>query len=319
MNEPRATSAAVHEVMWKQMLQRESRPKRQSSGRSGRFMWTQMEVFAGGGRVYHRLYSTQEGPSHILVLFSAGSRNMFKKHVPTVEGMLANARFGLAPTPVASVTPSGGSPGHPDKTGAATSAGGRIPLEPGRIVGGQPVGLFCKYIVTAFGSSRVDARTWLFLPGNRISRVYPYDGAFDPSRCSNDTCGTYQIRGGQMSVRLDNGTVIQWAFAASAEGIRLDGDLYRPARPMTTKSLVGRWADGGARGAIGSNIYTFDGNGRFSFGTSSSALPGTHQVQGLTLTLKFANGDVRRRTLFALSAGTPVGLISVDSDVYARK
>jgi hypothetical protein len=201
---------------------------------------------------------------------------------------------------------------------SAMSAEARIPLEPGRIVGGRPVGLFYYVQVTATGSSRVDTRTWLFLPGNRVSRVYPYGGTglFDPSRCSGDTCGSYQIKGAQLSVRWDGGRVDQWSFAASAEGIRLDGRLYRPARAMTAASLVGRWSDAGNGG---SNIYTFDGNGRFSFGTSARALPGTYKVQGLSLTLNFADGDVRRRTLFAASAGEPVGMISVESEVYARK
>jgi hypothetical protein len=200
----------------------------------------------------------------------------------------------------------------------AMSAEARIALETGRIVGGQPVGLFYYVQVTPAGSSRVDTKTWLFLPGNRVSRVYPYGGtgAFDPSRCSGDTCGSYQIKGAQLSVRWDNGRVDQWTYAASAEGIRLEGSLYRPARPMTAASLAGRWSDAGYGG---SNIYTFDGNGRFSFGTSARALPGTYQVQGLTLTLKFADGDERRRTLFAASAGEPVGMISVESEVYARK
>jgi hypothetical protein len=201
---------------------------------------------------------------------------------------------------------------------AAMSAEARIPLEPGRIVGGQPVGLFYYVAVTPLGSSRVDTKTWLFLPGNRVSRVYPYGGTglFDPSRCSGDTCGSYQIKGAQLSVRWDGGRVDQWTYAASAEGIRLDGRLYRPARPMTAASLVGRWSDAGYGG---SNIYTFDGNGRFSFGTSARALPGTYKVQGLTLTLNFADGDVRRRTLFAASAEKPVGMISVEGEVYARK
>jgi hypothetical protein len=172
--------------------------------------------------------------------------------------------------------------------------------------------------VTATGSSRVDTRTWLFLPGNRVSRVYPFGGTgvFDPSRCSGDTCGSCQIKGAQLSVRWDGGRVDQWTFAASAEGIRLDGRLFRPARAMTAALLVGRWSDAGNGG---SNIYTFDNNGRFSFGTSARALPGTYKVQGLTLTLNFADGEVRRRTLFAASAGEPVGMISVESEVYARK
>jgi hypothetical protein len=42
-------------------------------------------------------------------------------------------------------------------------------------------------------------------------------------------------------------------------------------------------------------------------------------LKGLTLTLNFADGDVRRRTLFAASAREPVGMISMESEAYARK
>jgi hypothetical protein len=105
------------------------------------------------------------------------------------------------------------------------------------------------------------------------------------------------------------------AFAATAEGVTLDGALYRPARSMTGAALVSRWVDG-----AGSNVYMFDANGRFSFGTlGGGGLTGTYQLQGFALTLTFADGDTRRRTLFVASAGEPVGLISVEGEVYTRK
>jgi hypothetical protein len=199
----------------------------------------------------------------------------------------------------------------------SVAAAADTPLETGRIVGGQPSGLFYAVQVPGIGSSRVDTATWLFLPGNRVSRVYPFGGTglFDASRCNDDTCGSYQLGAGQLAVRWDGGRVDQWTFAATGEGIRLDGALYRPARAMTAASLVGRWSDAGYSG---SNIYTFDGNGRFSFGTSSDALTGSYRLQGFALTLHFADGDVRQRTLFAASAGEPVTMISVEGDIYAR-
>ena len=40
---------------------------------------------------------------------------------------------------------------------------------------------------------------------------------------------------------------------------------------------------------------------------------------GSALTLTLAAGDTRRRTLFVASAGEPVGLISVEGEVYTRK
>lgn len=197
---------------------------------------------------------------------------------------------------------------------SAMSADAQASLESGRIAGGQPAGLFYRVEVAVVGPRRVDTRTWLFLPAQRVSRVYPYGAVFDPARCSGDTCGSYQIAGAQLAVRWDGGRVLQWAFAATAEGITLDSALYRPARPMTATALVGRWVDG-----AGSNAYVFDANGRFSFGTlASGGLPGTYQVQGFALTLTFADGDTRRRTLFVASPGEPVGLISVEGEVYTR-
>jgi hypothetical protein len=202
-------------------------------------------------------------------------------------------------------------------TAGSVAAAAETPLEAGRIVGGQPIGLFYAVEVAGIGPRRVDAAVWLFLPGNRVSRVYPFGGTglFDASRCSGDTCGTYQLGGGQLAVRWDGGRVDRWTFAATGEDIALDGRLYRPARAMTAASLVGRWSDAGD---AGSNIYTFDGHGRFSFGTSSGALTGSYRLQGFALTLHFADCEVRQRTLFAASAGEPVTMISVEGDVYAR-
>ena len=210
-----------------------------------------------------------------------------------------------------------GTPGF-NQVAAMTSGEARVPLEPGRTTGTQPVGLFYRVEVSAVGSRRVDTRTWLFLPGQRVSRVHPFGGvgAFDPSRCNPDTCGTYQIGAGQLTVRWDGGLVHQWAFAASASGISLDGALYRPARVMTAAALIGQWV---SPGDGGSNVYTFDGNGRFRFGTGQGGLTGTYRAQGFALSLTFSDGDVRRRTLFAASAGEPVGMISVEGEVYARK
>lgn len=146
---------------------------------------------------------------------------------------------------------------------AMASADAQTPLEPGRVAGAQPVGLFYRVAVATVGPRRVDTRTWLFLPGDRVSRVYPFGGAFDSARCGPDTCGRYQMAAGQLTVRWDGGRVLQWTFAATTSGITLDGDLYRPARPMPAPALVGRWADAGDGGT---NLYTFDGNGRFSLG-----------------------------------------------------
>jgi hypothetical protein len=180
-----------------------------------------------------------------------------------------------------------------------------VAIEPGHLVGNQPVGLF--YQIDVESSRRVYTRTWLFLPGNRISRAYLNGGGtFDTSRCSPDTCGRYAISAGQITVHWDGGSMDQWPFGLSADGLRLNNSTFRPARAMTATSLVGKWS--------GANVYTFDANGRFSFG----GLGGTYRVQGLTLILTFDDGDMRHRTLYGASAGEPIGMISVDREAYAR-
>jgi hypothetical protein len=184
-------------------------------------------------------------------------------------------------------------------SGAMAHAESPILIEPGRLVDDQPTGLFYKIDVETSG--RVNTRTWLFLPENRITRVHPY-------------CGSYAIRSKKITVHWDGGSVENWPFETTTDGIQLNNSAFRPARPMTAAALIGKWS------AAGGNVYTFDANGRFSFGAGSApGLGGTYRVQGLTLTLTFDDGDVRHRTLFGASAGEPIGMISVDGETYARK
>lgn len=187
-----------------------------------------------------------------------------------------------------------------------------VPIEPGHVASDQPVGLFYKIDVET--SSRVHTRTWLFLPGNRITRVYLYGGGmFDPSRCNPDTCGRYAISSKKITVHWDGGSVDEWPFETTADSIQLNNSTFRPARPMAATALVGKWS------AAGGNVYTFDANGRFSFGAGSApGLGGTYRVQGFTLTLTFDDGDMRHRILFGASASEPIGMISVDREAYAR-
>lgn len=193
---------------------------------------------------------------------------------------------------------------------------GQVPIEPGQITSGLPFGLFYRIEVMAGGARRVDTKTWLFLAGNRVGRVFPIGGigVLDASRCNPDTCGHREIGGGKLTVRWDGGRVDHWTYATAGGKITLDNAEFRPARPIAASALVGRWSSAGEGG---SNVYQFDGSGRFRFGAggSSSGLTGTYRVDGFVLTLTFSDGDVRRRILF----GDAQGLISVDRDLFARQ
>jgi hypothetical protein len=198
----------------------------------------------------------------------------------------------------------------------------QVPIAPAGVENNRPIGLFYRLEVSMQGGARLEAKTRLFLPGNRIARTFPYGGgdAFDRTRCLPDTCGSYQRDGGILSVRWDNGQVDRWAFAANAEGITLDGTQFRPARPMTEAALVGEWTGAGDTGNPLSNVYRFERGGTFTFGTGQKpGAPGRYRVKGLTLMLTFADGSESRRTLFVAGKGEPIGLISVEGEVYKRK
>ncbi len=259
-----------------------------------------------------------------LVTFMRGGRTLGVVGVARTDDALRElmAFFdSLRPTPaVAEETPAAPVPGRESGIAPTGIRDTDVPIEPGTIVDGRPAGLFYRVEVDLTGGQGAETTTWLFLPDHRVSRFHPLGGSglFDPSRCNPDTCGTFEITAEQLLVRWDDGHVQRWAFSATPDEIRLDGREFRRARAVPVESLVGQWSDG-QPGAGGMNVYTFDGDGRFSFGNGRNALTGTYRILGLTLTLTFSDGDVRGRTLFAASTQAPVGLISVDGTVYARR
>jgi len=241
-------------------------------------------------------------------------------HVAAVERFFANIQFQAQP--IASA------PAQSNAASAApTGNAGLIPLGPGRIVAGRPQGLFYDMEV---GSNlggmatdrRMEVKVRLFLPNNRIARVFPFGSGdvFDPAaRCSSDTCGAYQFEKKYLVTRWDSGQVGRVAFEATAQEIKLDGKRYRPARAVNESILVGTWRNAGAIGSSMWNDYTFASNGTFTFKSGSVGLGGRYRIQGLMLILEFDNGAERRRALFAASDSKPINRIAVDNEVYTRR
>jgi hypothetical protein len=69
-----------------------------------------------------------------------------------------------------------------------------------------------------------------------------------------------------------------------------------------------------------SRVYPYGGTGTFDPARCSPDTCGSYQVSAGTLAVRWDSGrmDTRRRTLFAASAGDPIGMISVEGEVYAR-
>ena len=196
-----------------------------------------------------------------------------------------------------------------------------VAIEPARVANGRPVGLFYRLRTGTSGGARLELETRTFLAGNRFTRMFPYEGgdSFDTARCIPDSCGTYELSADVLIVHWDDGRIDRWPFAATPEGVTLDGTLFRPAEAMSTASLAGEWSGAQAADNPYSNTYRFGPDGTFSFGSGGSMLHGRYAVEQLTLLLRFDDGDERRRTLFSASAQQPVSLICVEGDVYARQ
>jgi len=181
--------------------------------------------------------------------------------------------------------------------------------------GGSLSGLYYYVQAGLAGGSRVEVRTRFFLPGNRITRTFPFGdgGTFDDSRCNPDRCGTYALEAGGLRVRWDNGQTDRWAFQTVADGVELDGTRFRRARGLTPAAMAGTWSN--AEG----NVYRFLPDGTFTFGTSQRAEGGRYSVQGLALSLVFSDGTQRRRALFVASPSDPPGMICVEGEAFARR
>ena len=202
-----------------------------------------------------------------------------------------------------------------------TPNGQLIPIATAGFDENQPVGLFYRLSVNLMSGTRLEVRTLLFLAGTRITRTFPSGGGdvFDQSRCNPDMCGSYQHDAGVIIVRWDNGQVDRWPYRETADGFELDGSNFKPARPLTGPALIGTWAGAAATGNPSENVYKFDPDGAFTFGTGQGGVGGRYSVKGLTLSLAFADGSQKRRTLFAAGSSEPIGLISIEGDVYRRQ
>jgi hypothetical protein len=195
-----------------------------------------------------------------------------------------------------------------------------IPIAPAAFDNGRPVGLFYRLKVNLVSGAGLELRTLLFLADNRISRTFPYGGgqSFDQSQCNADMCGDFTHEGDQITVRWDNDRVDQWQYRNTGESFELDGDTYRPARGLVQGVLTGTWAGAASTGSA-SNVYEFGADGTFSFGTGGGGVRGRYSIEGLTLSLAFADGTQSQRTLFAAGSSEPIGLIAVEGEVYRRQ
>jgi hypothetical protein len=270
---------------------------------------TQRVRMPQGGQIVRVVYGISAGDRVALAMLTSNQDQLIDRYAEPARAFFQSMRFPQAGPPVAD-----------GPARAAPEAGShRTPIPAAGFDGDQPRGLFYRLQV-GLGTTQMETRVLIFLPAQRVLRVHPFgDGnTIDLARCNSDTCGSYRLEGGGLTIRWNNGQTQRQRFARSGDGFTLDGDTYRPARALVPGELVGDWVSPG--GSL-ETALRLRGDGGFEWGGGSDAttLRGRYELRGLTLVLHFADGTSKPYTLFAAGRTSPLGLISVDGSVYSRR
>jgi hypothetical protein len=271
---------------------------------------TQRVVIPGRGQMVRVAYAITDGKRVALAVLTSNQDQLINRHATVARTFFESMKF---PHDAAASAPSGGS------APVATSAG-FVSIPPASVEGNRPRGLFYRLQV-AMGATRMETQVRVFVAGERVMRISPFgDGnAIDASRCSRDTCGSYSVDGEWVNVRWDHGDTERLRVTTAGELV-LGSDTFRPGRAVRGEEVVGDWVNPGTGSVPLSTPLRFRADGTFEWGTGSeTTLRGRYSLDGSTLTLAFTDGTSRKYALFAAGRTTPVGMISFDGTVYARR
>jgi hypothetical protein len=209
------------------------------------------------------------------------------------------------------------------------------PVPASAVIDGKPRGIF-------LGRSLLTGRAvcLLFLSGGRVTRAIPngglehFDWAAHKAAHSGDV-GTWEIRGGQLSIAWGDGGVHQGPLTVTAGGIEFHGKRYSRPVAVTLADLAGQWeaargtAITGGEGINTTTTLSIQPDGRYRWtGVTGGAVAGRAtagggtrtgrlSVSGQTMTFRDDDGTVSARTLIPV-AGTPVAAMSLDADLFTR-
>jgi hypothetical protein len=295
VNQPGATQAAVHGVLWNQMLQSESRPKRLSNGSFGRFTWSQMEVSDAGGQkiAYYRFYTTKADASHVAVLFVATSANMFNKQLAAVEGALANAKFSTTEPAVSPAPRANSVPGFPAKDIPIVESHIHVEIRPGSLTSNV-----LNDHILFFQNGIVVRQGFISAPRDCYATIQTADLATLPFNY-----GRWRENkpAGEVSIAWQEGP--PWTLKRDGDRLSLAGKKLLKFQPLDGLKLDGTFVH---RSLTGANIVLAlrrDGNFETAGLLEEMTCPGgdprpalsgsgTYEVRKWTLILRFASGKV---------------------------
>lgn len=228
---------------------------------------TQRVRIPPGSQIVRVVYGISAGDRVALAMLTSNQDQLINRYSEPARAFFESMRFPGSGPPVVD----GAARAPP------VAASNRAPIPAAGFDGGQPRGLFYRLQV-GFGTTQMETRVLIFLLPQRVLRVYPFgDGnTIDLARCNPDTCGSYHIDGGWLSVRWDNGDTQRLSLARSGLGFTLDGDTFQPARAVGAAEAVGDWVnpagletalrlrgDGSFEWGGGSDLTTLRGDMRF--------------------------------------------------------
>lgn len=313
--QPGAAAAAVHAAVWNQMLQRETRPKRQSNGSFGRFAWSQMEVQAGGQRSeFNRLYTTQADTTHLVVLFVTNSANMLNKHLPTVERVLANAKIRGAPESAQAAPPAGSTTAPQRPAGLPWLPATDVPITEAHVhVETRGVSLTSNVLTDhiLFFQNGVVVREGVITAPRTCYATIPADVnplPFNYGRWRENKAA------GEVTIQWQEGPA--WSLKREGERLSLGGKRLLKYRPLDGMKLDGTFVH---RSLVGTNIPlvlrrdgTFETSGLMEEmicqppdRSPTLAGSGSYEVRKWTLILRFNSGKVTLLPISILSDEDP--------------
>ena len=203
------------------------------------------------------------------------------------------------------------------------------------VIDGKPQGIFV-------GRSLLTGRAvcLLFLSRGRVTRVIPigglehFDWAAHRAAHAGDV-GTWEIRGGQLSIAWGDGGVHQGPLGVTDRGIEFYGKRYSKPVAVTVADLVGQWeatrgtAITGGEGINTATTLSIDAAGRYRWtGVTGGAVAGRAtasggtragrlSVSGQTMTFLDDDGTASARTLLPV-AGAPITAMGLDADLFTR-
>ena len=260
--------------------------------------------------------------SRMYAMFFAGQQRIFamavtnrdallEKHLDEITNFFASIQFKAPADPESSETPfkagkipTGDTPNAYMGSSGFLPSGHGVPIPRADIVDGKPQGLWWWLQLNSYGVLHPTAHIYLpdgiFASNPRLGSGSLYDIEGQRRQRPPTGLGTFNIADGELH-EVHEGFEKQAPFVHgtddSGKFFKIDGTVFRPLGPATSKAILGKWT---AISAVRSQ-YEFNADGTYKLGqivdtgdwVGGSTTSGTYAIEGYLLMLRPAKGPVQ--------------------------